>query len=433
MSLIGWWKLDGDALDSSSSHINGGNNGVTFASANGIIGKGGIFNGTTDYINIDNVIPYMLTGHSHSFFAWIRSNGGNSETIFAVNNSAYSTNLVLFWVRGSKLNMYFNNVGFLGPGATTVDNGLWHHVGYVYDDPNDEVRMYVNGVLDKTYSSQTASGIVSTDRASIGQEWDTGPVTSNHFGGDMNDVRIYDHVLSIKEIKSLAEAKVLHWQFSQDRDTPGEIVADSSDYGRHATLDAGTPVWSNNTVKGVGCYFWGQNSRDHIQLTAAEFPINYGSSISISIWYKPRIVSAAWETLVHGTTASVPGWATSFWLAKNSATNVRFAIGSTYWTMNHGLVADQWYHFFVTYDGANVNGFVDGVQRIANEAFSTPIANESGIKIGYEGQGQSYDLEGYLADVRIYNKGYNEADGLAFATALYQTSAQLDDKGNLWC
>ncbi len=39
------------------------------------------------------------------------------------------------------------------------------------------------------------------------------------------------------------------------------------------------------------------------------------------------------------------------------------------------------------------------------------------------------DFSGRIADFRIYNKGLTQAE----AIALYETSAQLDDKGNLWC
>ncbi len=48
--------------------------------------------------------------------------------------------------------------------------------------------------------------------------------------------------------------------------------------------------------------------------------------------------------------------------------------------------------------------------------------------ITIKGADQS-DFSGRITDFRIYNRGFTSAE----AIALYETSAQLDDRGNLWC
>ena len=52
MSLIGWWKLDGDASDSSGYGNNGTANGVSWV--DGKIGQCGEFDGSDDNVVISH-------------------------------------------------------------------------------------------------------------------------------------------------------------------------------------------------------------------------------------------------------------------------------------------------------------------------------------------------------------------------------------------
>jgi hypothetical protein len=77
-----------------------------------------------------------------------------------------------------------------------------------------------------------------------------------------------------------------------------------------------------------------------------------------------------------------------------------------------------------------MNIFINGVHKGTNFAKTGVITNDTGVKLGLDGQ-ELYGLDGKLADFRIYNKGYDQTDGQAEALRLYQTSASLDVNGNL--
>jgi len=58
---------------------------------------------------------------------------------------------------------------------------------------------------------------------------------------DIDDLRIYNYILSTKEIKELAKAKVLHYDFNIEK-TNGETIRDKSGYDNDAILDSNCPT-----------------------------------------------------------------------------------------------------------------------------------------------------------------------------------------------
>lgn len=94
----------------------------------------------------------------------------------------------------------------------------WHHVGLTYD--GNKVNSYVDGKLK--YTDNGLGGYL-IDRFWIGE---TGNIV-----GAMNDLRIYDNVLSKSEIKEISKGLVLHYNFEEG-------------YGQDNLL-RGTATWRN--------------------------------------------------------------------------------------------------------------------------------------------------------------------------------------------
>lgn len=96
----------------------------------------------------------------------------------------------------------------------------WHHVGLTYD--GDNVYSYIDGKLKYTNSGL---GGYLIDRFWIGE---TGNIV-----GAMNDLRIYDNVLTKSEVKEMSKGLVLHYNFEDG-------------YGQDNLL-RGTATWRNLT------------------------------------------------------------------------------------------------------------------------------------------------------------------------------------------
>lgn len=418
MSLIGWWKLDGDAYDSSPSRNNGANTGVTFDPLLGKTGQGGIFvGGNSSSINITQI---DITTH-HTICFWMYGNnegpGAIGSMLLGEVRTAATSHISV--INGDSFNIHDGTLlrSWLGSGGTDVDYfHRWRHVAIVFDV--DEVELFIDGATQETndYDGTFIFNNMGASHSFPGFDYQ----------GHLNDIRVYDNTLSLKEIKDIAQAKVLHWEFSHERNVEGDLILDSSGFDRHATLDASKPVWSSVTGRGVGCYDF---DNKYIQISAADFPVEFDKEITISLWMNGDTLSD-WEILLHGTATGSVGF--SYFVAVDGNTSKVY-----FWTPpahNDQCVVDTietgvWYHICATYNGTQKFIYFNGVEKLGGVSRTDPIGtHQNGVKIGVAGGG-AYPFDGKLADVRIYNKGFTEAE----AVALYQKGAQLDKKGNLWC
>lgn len=384
MSLVRWWKLDGNAYDSSPNRNHGtlgGTPGVTFDPSYGKIGQGAKFISNDDsYIDVPE---YNITTH-HSLAFWVYHNqeapggGTGSQTMGMFRES---TNLVIL-VDDTRFR-------FIGSGTDAdwlKSNGndtdfyhRWRHIVLLCEVST--CNLFIDAVAQPS-NPQSYAG--TFDLNNIGAPSST---SSNDFNGYFSDIRIYDHILSMKEIKHLAEAKVLHWQFSHERNTSGQLISDGSGYGRNATLDVNAPTWSSDTGVGVGCYdFSSPSSSEYIEIDSGDFPVEFEDAISISLRINYEEFSG-WRTLVHGTTEG--NLRESYWLGMNGDNgDMRWSINSdSYNDFAHGMEAGNWYHICATYDGSNCNVYINAEEKAGNFDREGVIDNQNGFKIGKTGDG----------------------------------------------
>ncbi len=75
-ALVGWWKLESDALDSTSNENHGHNHGVRFSN-----GKSSVFDGRGTYIEIPHSDSLDLGSGDFSMSAWVRTEGDLDDPI----------------------------------------------------------------------------------------------------------------------------------------------------------------------------------------------------------------------------------------------------------------------------------------------------------------------------------------------------------------
>ncbi len=161
------------------------------------------FDGLADYVNINKVAGY-LQGGSHSFFGWFKTtNLTFDERIFAVNGAGSgNNNKCLFGIYNGKTDIYN---GSYFSGSSLVNDGNWHHLGYTWNHANQQLQIWVDGVLDGNFSTNLS--VASTDMISIGQEFD-GMTISNQYMGEMAELSVWDTVFSGAEILQIMTAPV---------------------------------------------------------------------------------------------------------------------------------------------------------------------------------------------------------------------------------
>ncbi len=231
--LVGHWTFDGpkmdwgsstaEVLDSSASSIEGNmvNMDTTNATA-GKMGQGLGFNGVNNGISlgapatIGNVQRITLS-------AWVYPHTkGSSDfpTILDKFETALGWRFMLCDQSNAAICENRNKVRFIR--AFSVSNGIWlssstafsynqwHHVVVSYNSSSatNDPLIYVNGISIPVVEDQAPSGSAQDDSSTnmaIGSSLFGGSPFLNFFDGSIDDVRVYNRILSPAEVKRLYE------------------------------------------------------------------------------------------------------------------------------------------------------------------------------------------------------------------------------------
>jgi len=220
--LAGWWQFDGNGLDSSGN----GRDGVIFGDPKWVDGKVG---GAMD-VDGDDWVEVPGTSAADGFPAmdgevtwavWFKtSDAGVINTVLAQGpaGAAHVQGNRSINIEASGVIMIrAHSVGALTSinSSAVVNDGEWHHVAvtiaFETDGANDTMKVYIDGDLGGGYESDTVDinqhgGVASDFILTIGARGTT------PFNGQIDDVRVYDHVLS--EVEILAAMAAKPWPFA---------------------------------------------------------------------------------------------------------------------------------------------------------------------------------------------------------------------------
>jgi len=197
-NLIAWWKLDegsGNTALDGSGHNHHGTIGGTPDFVPGYNGDALDFDGSTDYIDVDG----QLVSGTFSLTMWIypRDIPYSSGFYAVLHNDAWNAGSLHVHLRNttSIINADINS----GPGVestTVLQADQWYHCALtVTTTGGNASKLYINGVLENTGSGGTGTPYLGP---MIIGAWDGG--TTRHYHGLMDDIRIYDKVLTVEEI-----------------------------------------------------------------------------------------------------------------------------------------------------------------------------------------------------------------------------------------
>ncbi|MHC4571049.1 MAG: LamG-like jellyroll fold domain-containing protein, partial [Planctomycetota bacterium] len=207
--LVAHWKFDeGTGITANDS---AGNNHGTIYNANwttGQIGGALSFDGNGDYVSIPDDDSLDITNNL-TISAWVKRTGAGSSNeiiLSKYDGGQYSyrlffrnTNVVRWWL---SQNGTAGNRAFVDSTVTISDTN-WHSIAATFK--NGTLQIYIDGVDSTGSTDGSISSIKATDQPLfIGQENSGG-----YFGGSIDDVRIYNRVLSEDEIEALANGGTL--------------------------------------------------------------------------------------------------------------------------------------------------------------------------------------------------------------------------------
>jgi len=199
--LAGWWKFNGDALDSSGNDRNGTLHGNPQFVA-GVFNEALEFDGTDDYVTIDGYKGIVTDGTNTSAFtitAWFKA---ISDGEIVGWGSSGKGNRAEFRVNEGRLR-YESGGGNVQADTNMTDN-RWHH-GEVTIPRNAtyvDVTIYLDGKDDKQPENNTdVVHPLSNYDVIMGQRYNR---SSNRWHtGVIDDFRIYNTALNEDEIKEI--------------------------------------------------------------------------------------------------------------------------------------------------------------------------------------------------------------------------------------
>jgi hypothetical protein len=233
--LVAFYPLDSTPNDYSGNAIHGTAYNVTPAADRfGIPNHAYHFSGTNSGVIINDSLFKL---NSYSYSVWCKPTGlpasGKFYSIFAMGGGILDQSLLI--------GNYSSGATYIGFGVGSWDTAgaphscyqgtlpaidHWYHIVVTRD--NDSLKMYIDNNLICTQSTGTDAGYRGVPEAvSIGSRTDT---ASQNFVGDIDDVKIFNRVLSASEIASMDSHAAVKWA------NFGPAVFTSGTSGKTATV-----------------------------------------------------------------------------------------------------------------------------------------------------------------------------------------------------
>jgi hypothetical protein len=275
-NLAGWWRFDDGAGKTAVDSSGNERHGMLIGNPQWVAGvhKGALaFDGGGNHVEVPGY-EGILGSHARTCAAWVKVIN-TSATIVSWGPSGAGTKWLLRTHNGpASLRVECGQGNIFG----TIDlaNGEWRHVAAVLADdgsPNvDEVKLYVDGVLDKTAGITTRLVNTSTGgNLQIAYDLNNTPRT---FQGSMDDVRIYNRALSQQEIANLMK---------ESPDVPTQAV--SPDPRDGALVDAAWVIlsWTAGDLATSHDVYLGASLKDVNEATPKNSDVYVGNQTDASL------------------------------------------------------------------------------------------------------------------------------------------------------
>jgi len=211
VGLVGWWKGDGNTIDSIGGN-NGLNQNITYT--NGVVGQAfacdpeNYLYGTYTGIQIADQPAYALT-NSLTIEGWIRPRGDGYNIFWRGDNRPGLDPYFLGMSANSNINLWITDQnGSSAAVGTTIPYYVWTHVTATLDGSSGTMSLYTNGVL----AAQTITTIRPFGALIPGASPGVGIGNVNDgqnnfpFVGDIDEISLYNRALTTGEIQAIYSA-----------------------------------------------------------------------------------------------------------------------------------------------------------------------------------------------------------------------------------
>lgn len=207
-------ESSGTITDSSGGGNDGSYNGSLY-SQSAVLNTGIGFDGNNDDITTTADLNQWLGGTSSLSF-WINTTQSGNDTawlapgITGIEESGGTDDI--FWG-------YITSSGYIGiqagntAGATSttvINDGNWHHIVFTRNATNGETKVYIDGTLEDTQTSDT--GTKTNSFYDIGRIYDTAG-SHEYFAGTLDELAIWDEIIDSTIVENIYKRGALDIKF----------------------------------------------------------------------------------------------------------------------------------------------------------------------------------------------------------------------------
>ncbi len=418
VGLVSWWSGDGNALDSRSRNNGTLENGATFAA--GEVGQGFNFDGIDDQISIPHNTNQNV-GSNLTIEAWINPTSLiHGETILQKRSTSNTGGYVFEPTQppGSPNGLHFvimigGVYKTLNP-ANVLAAGVWQHVAATYDGAF--MRIYVNGIQ---VASQAQTGPIDpvSDPIVIGRN----VVSSVPFGGEIDEVGLYNRTLSATEIQAIFNAGTAGKCKPTATAAPvGQVAWFGGDGNANDISGNG-----NDGPLGTTTFFAVGKVGQAIQFDGTQFSqilvpdapsLRPTTAVTVEAWVNPSSVASGFQgVLFKGNTGSAGGQPYSLFVNGSGSTrNIVIRVGNDSTFDGAGSIGeipvDVYSHVGFTYDGTTVRIFINGVLDSSVASSIGPLAQNDNSPLRIGGLGSSYAFTGGVDEIGVYDRALSDTE-----------------------
>ena len=365
------------------------------------------FDGTDDKVTIPDSAALDFTD-AFTLEAWVRpeATGTLKPVISKVALSGTRASGYRLSVEGTygKPNgtVAADGTGAWVTGTAALPVNDWSHIALTSDGTT--LRLYIDGELDATAPSLTARTTTGTDL-----EIGASTILSQYFNGLIDEVRLYDEVLSVAEIERDLDAAIATqdpiaaYSFDEGR---GSIAGDF--FGDHDGTISGA-IWDSSGKYGAALDFDGTDDKVTIPDSAA---LDFTDTFTLEAWVRPEATGTLKPVIskvaLSGTRAS--GYRLSVEGTYGKPNGTVAADGTGAWvTGTAALPVNDWSHIALTSDGTTLRLYIDGELDATAPSLTARTTTGTDLEIGASTILSQY-FNGLIDEVRLYDEVLSVAE-----------------------
>lgn len=436
---VGEWMLnEGNGTtvnDSSGNDIAGTFSGSGSLWSTGKSGNAGVFNGSDTVVDfgVGSVSNKLNGAGAVTLETWMKPDaypGGTSRARMISIHLAdgYSGALLSTYGTGSVEVAGRSGIGDSLQTATYAvsDPTSWHFVVGIFDYPNDQIRIYLDGRLVQTQAvtftnTSYTTGTLTDNHDSLGSYKTT--ISGDFYQGQLDNVRVYNYARTQTQIAwdYNRGAPVGWWKFDECQGATAYnsgFSASGAAPGNDATITIGSgpnntsagscssgqsaEAWNNGTTgkRNASIDFDGN---DDYAVTGAFSPFAKAgesvSNVSWGGWFYPKTGIATKTLIEKGSEVRLQTDASG-----NPICDIYTGGGFTANTAGanaQALPLNSWSRVLCTYDGTNIRVYINGRETDSWSPGGSITAASSILYMGENSSGANR-FQGQVDDIRIY-------------------------------